>query len=49
MAGCHKNSMSIISEIPLCRTLMSCENKYLQDIKVYSRFIVIGYGNAQES
>jgi len=49
MAGCHKNLMSIIFEISLCRISISCEIRYLQDIKVCSRFIVIGYGNAQES
>jgi hypothetical protein len=35
MAGCHKKSMSIIFEIPLCRISMSCENRCLQDIKCF--------------
>jgi len=36
MAGCHKNSMTIISEIPLCCISISFENRYLQAITVFS-------------
>ena len=35
MVSYHKNSTSIISEIPLCRISISCENRYLQDITVF--------------
>jgi len=45
MAGCHKNSMSIYSEISQYSISIWCKYKYLQAIKFFTLMIVIGYLN----